>query len=380
VEITLEKALKEIEGNKFFKVLKENDLVKVSYRFNAPQTFDTPLKRELRGITFSSKTGRVVSRPFHKFFNLGEHPETEKERLKGKLFILREKLDGTMLHPAVVEGRVRLFTQKDFANPQIEKGEELLRRNDKLLKATRRLLEKGLTPIFELISPEFQLVIPYETEELILTEVRDNRTGHYLLEEAENELIQMGFKLPRKRVGTVEEAERLIEEAENVEGFVAKNFDESEPFPLFVKIKSPWYHRAHYAFTYLHNIPDHKLFNLFLNNQADDIFATVTNPAVKEKKSRRLKVLTDIYHSLLSSAEKLSQLYGKVKEETLKAEAQKELKKIEREFKEELELFNFPVEHLTEAARLAKQKKKFDKFLGTKLYTALKHQTVKLKT
>ena len=56
MKISLEEVLKEIKGNKFFKVIEEGELLKVSYRFNAPFVFDTPLKREFRGITFNKET------------------------------------------------------------------------------------------------------------------------------------------------------------------------------------------------------------------------------------------------------------------------------------------------------------------------------------
>jgi len=188
VEVSLKEALKEVEGNKYFKVLEDGDLIKVSYRFNAPKVFDSPLKRELRGITFNRKSGKVVSRPFHKFFNLNEHPETDQNALMDREFVFRQKLDGTMVHPVLTEKGVRFLTQKDFANPQIQRAQELLERDEKLKNLTEELLKKGLTPIFELISPSFQLVIPYDEEKLVLTEVRDNRSGKYLLEELQEEL------------------------------------------------------------------------------------------------------------------------------------------------------------------------------------------------
>lgn len=377
MKITLDKALKEVENNRFFKVLSEGDLVKVSYRYNAPSVFDTPLKREFRGITFSKETGEVVSRPYHKFFNLREAEESEEEKLKNRTFIAREKLDGTMLHPVLINGEVKLLTQKAFSNPQTEKGEELLLKNPKLYRAVKELLSKGYTPIFELISPQFQLVIPYDREKLILTEVRDNRTGKYLLEEREEELKEMGFKIPPKRVGNLKKLKEKIEKVEGLEGFVLKDFSQREPFPLFVKLKSPWYYKHHYAFTYLHNIPDHKLFNLFLQGKADDLFSSVLNRELREKKRKRLKKLVSLYRDLLELSQELSNFYGKPNFETRFRE---KLEKLQKKYRKDFSNFKLREDYLKEAIRLAKERKKFESYLGTKLYTMLKSGEVKLTT
>jgi RNA ligase len=366
LKLNLEQALKEIEGNRLFKSIRNGELVKLSYRYNSPKLFDTPVKRELRGITFNAKTGKVVSRPYHKFFNLNEHPESERERLLGREFVFREKLDGTMLHPLLVDGEVKLLTQKDFSNPQIEKGEELLRKSPKLLKATRELLEKGYTPIFELISPQFQLVIPYDREELLLTEVRENETGRYVLEEREEELKEMGFKLPRKEVGRLDELERKVQEAEGIEGFVLKEPAHKEPFPLFVKVKSPWYHKAHYSFTCLHNLPSHKLFNLFLIGKSDELFSNLTNRELKERRERELLKLVELFTFTLEEIEKSRALPLEKGVERIK-------KRVKERFGSFFKELSLDESYLKEALRLAKRKRSTEGFWKNKFYLLLKH-------
>jgi len=375
VELRLSEVLKEIEGNKFFKLLKEGNLVKVSYRFNSPKVFDSPIKRELRGITFDAVSGKVLSRPFHKFFNLNEHPETEERKLSDRRFVFREKFDGTMLHPVLVGGEVRFLSQKAFRNPQVEKGEELLRRSGKLYESVKKLLEKGYTPIFELISPQFQLVIPYEEELLLLTEVRRNRDGRYVMEENSKELEEMGFVLPPVFSGTLEEAEAVVSDREGIEGFVGKEAVWREPFPLFFKLKSPWYHDRHYAFTYLHNIPDHKLFNLFLRGEADDIFQRVTNRELREDKRKRLSLLTELYGELLSLVDSLAPLYGKRGfEEALR----RGILELKERFSGKFRSLDINENYLKEACRIRRRGGNYEKFLGEKLYIQLKHGEVSL--
>jgi len=369
VRLSLKEALKEVEGNKFFKTLEQEGLVKISYRFNSPKVFDTPLKRELRGITFDKETGKVVSRPYHKFFNLNEAEETKREKFTGREFLFREKLDGTMLHPVLIGREVRLLTQKNFENLQTRKGEELLRKNPALYRKTKEMLEKGYTPIFELISPQFQLVIPYNREELLLTEVRDNETGEYLLERLERELDEAGFKLPRKITGRFEEVEEELRTAENVEGFVLKDFSVKKPFPLFVKLKSPWYYEHHHAFTYLHNIPSHKLFNLYLMGKQDEVFSKVLNEDLRKRREEELRKLVELHLTL-------SDLVNRYKNLPPEKAVKRVISETERLFSKNFKKLDIEEDYIREALRIAKNRGKFEAYLGNKLYLLLKKNLI----
>ena len=358
MRLYLPSVLEEIKDNKHFKLVERGDFVKVSYRFNAPFVFDTPLKRELRGVTFSKKTGRVVSRPFHKFFNVDESEESKKEKLKGR-FLFREKLDGTMVHPVPEGEDFFLVTQKSFDSPQTRAAEELLRSDDKLLRFTKECLSSGLTPIFEFVSPRFQIVLPYEEEALVLTEIRDNETGAYLLEDVAGELEEEGIRLPKSFYGSLDELERELESRENVEGFVLKSFTYQQPFPLFVKVKSPLYRERHYAFTYLHNVPDHKLFLAYSEGKLDEILPKVTNQELKEQKLKRLERLTSLYGELLKAAEGESVSFSKFREHFEKLEIPRKLPEKLRE--------------------LRKKGRDVDGFLTQEFYKLLKEGKVVLK-
>ncbi len=351
MEVKLSSVLKEIEGNKHFKVLEQGDFVKVFYRYNAPKVFDSSLKRELRGITFRKSTKEVVSRPFHKFFNVDEHEETRKENLLEKEFIAREKFDGTMVHFFLEGEKIAVATQKSFDAPQLKRVKEIVKRNEKLSSFIRNVLSKGYTPIFEFVSPEYQIVIPYDEEQLILTEIRNNRTGRYFLERYEHQIdVTVARKVGK---GTFKDFESALENKEFVEGFVLKNFDREEPFPLFVKLKSPWYYDRHYAFTYLHNVPTHKLFLLYLQGKWDDFFSRVTNEELKRRRLSELENLVGIYEKALNLVES--------------AKSEDEIRKRENG--------EFPVEILLQVYRLKSRGKNYEKFLGQKFYEYLKRNS-----
>lgn len=62
-------------------------------------TWEDATRRELRGLTFDLN-GKVISRPYHKFFNLGERPETQPDVIDlSRPHEILEKLDGSMVRP-----------------------------------------------------------------------------------------------------------------------------------------------------------------------------------------------------------------------------------------------------------------------------------------
>ncbi|HTW70397.1 MAG TPA: RNA ligase [Acetobacteraceae bacterium] len=93
----LDQVLAAISGRDEFMVHRNDDLgfISVLYRYTAADTFPDPLEpaigdaesrrrqlvRECRGITFDAKTGAVIARKFHKFFNVGEREETLPHRI-----------------------------------------------------------------------------------------------------------------------------------------------------------------------------------------------------------------------------------------------------------------------------------------------------------
>lgn len=52
----------------------------------------------------------MISRRFHKFFNIGELPECEEDkiRLHEKPYHILEKMDGSLVAPLVTDGKVKL--------------------------------------------------------------------------------------------------------------------------------------------------------------------------------------------------------------------------------------------------------------------------------
>ncbi|MCS7317287.1 MAG: T4 RnlA family RNA ligase [Candidatus Dojkabacteria bacterium] len=181
---------------KNFIVKKTEHYIVVCYYLNSeeifPNRFQFPEKYsyaiECRGIKFCSKTGKILARPFHKFFNLNERPDSSYEEIlklhsMSKKITITEKLDGSMIHPMKLSNGEILWCTKMGTNIISAMAENYVKScNDKYEKFIKWCFdqgEMGWTPIFEYVSPKNKIVIEYE-ENLVLLAIRDNVTGTYI--------------------------------------------------------------------------------------------------------------------------------------------------------------------------------------------------------
>lgn len=166
-----------IEGRSDFVVAQKDGYTVVDYVYAAPDTFDNPIRLECRGLKFGPD-GRIIARPFQKFFNCGEKPSCTAENLDlSKPHIVMEKLDGSMIHPAIVNGEVCFMTRMGRTDVA-RKAERHL--GGKVKAMCRTALEIGETPIFEFTAPDNRIVIQYAESSLTLLALRDNVTGRYI--------------------------------------------------------------------------------------------------------------------------------------------------------------------------------------------------------
>lgn len=170
----IDQVLPHVEGRSDFVVARREGYTVIDYLFAGDDTFDHPIRRECRGLKFGPD-GRVIARPFHKFFNFGEKPETAALDL-GVGHVVMHKLDGSMIHPAMVDGELVFMTRmgatdiaaraQAFASPEV-------------IRFCRNVLDAGDTPIFEWCSPDNRIVVPYAEPRLSLLAIREMATGAY---------------------------------------------------------------------------------------------------------------------------------------------------------------------------------------------------------
>lgn len=155
----------------------------VSYRtifgnpFPDPVTEKAQMARECRGLIFD-RQGKLISRPFHKFMNLGE--DLHSKRLLPHLVRAEDKLDGSLVRPVLLEGKVVWMTKGGHTDTA-KLCESLIGAmlTDQDLEEVRSLLDTK-TPLFEFVGPLNRHVVAYRENSLRLLAVRDNLTGAYV--------------------------------------------------------------------------------------------------------------------------------------------------------------------------------------------------------
>lgn len=191
----IDEVLPHLIGHPEFVVAERPGYKVIDYNFAVADSFDDPVRLECRGIKFASD-GRILARPFHKFFNVGERVDTQPNLLDfTKPHTVTEKLDGSMIHPAIVDGALVLMTRMGWTDVA-KKAERLL--TDDMEAEMRHILEEGVTPIFEFTAPDNRIIIRYERAELSLLAARETVNGDYL---SKAELALMAERLGVPLVG-----------------------------------------------------------------------------------------------------------------------------------------------------------------------------------
>ena len=231
------------------------------------QTRLKAIRRECRGLLFNHD-GNLVSRAFHKFFNVGERRETLLENIDlTRPHIILAKLDGSMIRALPTRDGYRLSTKMgptDVA-AQVEPFVAARPNIDRFIRDT---LSQGYTACFEWCSRQQQIVCDFPQDRLVLTAVRHIRNGEYLTYQQMQELAaEYQLDLVKAYPGTVENMEALVREThemEGEEGWIIRWADGH-----MVKLKSQWYVRIHRAKDAL--MQEKNLLELILEEKLDDV-------------------------------------------------------------------------------------------------------------
>lgn len=173
----IDDVLPHIYGRSDFIVARKDGYTVIDYVYVTPDTFDHPARVECRGLKFGVD-GRILARPLHKFFNIGERPEATAENLDfSQPHIVMEKMDGSMIHPAIVNDAVVFMTRMGRTDVALKAERHLTQH---LSDACGSLLDSGVTPIFEFTAPDNRIVIQYKESGLTLLAMRHTISGQYI--------------------------------------------------------------------------------------------------------------------------------------------------------------------------------------------------------
>ena len=174
--------------------------------------------------------GKIVARPFGKFFNLNEYIGLYGPVPSDEPFEVFDKLDGSLGILYQIDGVPAICTRGSFHSDQAKKANEILK-----TKFAHVKFDPSITYLFEIIYPENKIVVNYGSKkDLVLLAMIDTETGTDL------PLADIGMPIVERFDYPTIESLLQSEEIENREGYVVKFAS-----GLRVKVKFDGYKRLH---------------------------------------------------------------------------------------------------------------------------------------
>jgi len=302
-----------IAGRDEFIVAERDGFLVLNYLVNFEDTFPIPdtkdpalnrlytLRRECRGLKFYPD-GAVAARPYHKFFNVNERPETLDYNLDfNQGFTILDKLDGSMIHPMRLDGNIVWCTKMgltdtaQFAQQYVDSVIQSMAYHE----FADEMMTAGKTPIFEWCSRDSRIVVDYPEDQLILTAIRDNRTGLY---HTRTEMVRAADRYGVPVVGAwsdgfndIADFIKVISAREDEEGYVIR-WDSGH----MSKAKNSWYVNLHKTKELLSFEKD--VIALILRDDQDDAKAFMDD----EDKAKIDSFAEDLHNGMTATADRLN--------------------------------------------------------------------------
>jgi T4 RnlA family RNA ligase len=296
-----------------------------NYRLASYTDFCKPDALEARGIMFLMDDNeehnpiRIVCRPPKKFFNLNENPFTLDLNYENIIEYM-DKMDGSLIS-SYMYGKhgyrhLGLKSKASLASEQAMWAEEYLHRpeNSQLHLEIYDLSFQGYTVNMEFISPRNQVVVPYQKEELVVLNVRNNETGMTLFKEGVYGHKTLPWVNVRKDIKVDE-----IPTMKAIEGFVIRFKDD-----LLVKIKTDEYLTLHKTKDSI-TIP-RRLFECVIMECTDDLRSLFKDDPLS---LQRIKEMEDLviprYNHMVSAVEAYYEANKALDRKSYAIKAQKEI-------------------------------------------------------
>lgn len=313
---TLEECIKLVDENECFysnfQVVNGVRVASFSYRLASYSDFLLPGALNLRGITYNADTGELLALPFWKFFNYGENPFTDADKVnEWKIFISTQKMDGSLVYFFKIGERIFSKTKFSIDSPQACMGMELV--TDEIYGFIDGVLKEGMTPMFELIGPDNQIVLEYDENNLVFIGARHMKTGTYF--GPDTFVLPSFIKEPEfYEWGSSEEIKEYCSNSNKMEeGFVVQYENEE-----LVKFKTKKYFNMHHLVSSVNT--ESSIARLTLDEQIDDVISILPDGIKEHVGEVRDKVVRS-YNHMMHSASKFYEDNGSLvqKEYALKA-------------------------------------------------------------
>lgn len=308
----VEKYLEAISGDESFINAErpEHDYGILNYLIITPTTFpsilesDTEeqklhkiLRRNCRGLKYRLSDGKILALPHWKFFNIGEKEETQPDNIDtSEGFHTLSKLDGSMVHPIILgkdTSQIRLMTKMGFNDISKKVESYAFEHCKNHIELSKYLLERDMTPCFEICSPNLKIVVHYQETKLVLTEIRHNFTGKPV---SVDELLKYAEKFDVPVIDVLELKSTSIQDIisevysmTGIEGIILRAGDRK------YKLKTEWYRSRHRAISNI--ISEKNVIEYILNEEFDDVIAYIDEG---ESKNNIIRYANDLSANILS--------------------------------------------------------------------------------
>jgi RNA ligase len=279
---TIQDVLPHIEGREEFRVMEKDWYTVINYVVAFDETFKwdsndpvgSATRRECRGITFDSE-GKLICRKYHKFFNIGEKEETQLNKVNlCEPHIVLEKLDGSLISCQPTADGFVLVTKAGVTEIS-QQAEEFIADKSDYNTFIRKCIQKGTTPLFEWCSRKNRIVVDYPEDNLILTGLRYNDTGKYVVHDIMKRYA-VAWSIPVVKtvnglaVQNIDLFVKQVREWENGEEGVVVRFDSGH----MVKIKCEDYVLRHKSKDSISQ--EKNVLNCILQDSVDDLIPLLT--------------------------------------------------------------------------------------------------------
>lgn len=290
------------------------DISIFNYRLATFQNFENPvLDRpdikgyEMRGITFVWNTDGTLYKRYlllDKFFNLDQTPCSMFSVVKDyKIKNIYNKEDGSIASfVRLPNGKVLGRSKTSFQSDQAIEIQKIYDKDPNIKNFVDFCMDEDIVPIFEFVSPQNRIVVPYANTELILLRMRDNKTGEYLnINDYAHKLE--GISVAASDDKTLQDLINLKSATEGKEGWIVQ-FENGK----MIKLKTQWYIERHRLFTEDLN-RENTLIGLILNETIDDVLAQLEEPTKKAEIEKTIEIVNKEMSRISHEVDKLLQKY-----------------------------------------------------------------------
>jgi T4 RnlA family RNA ligase len=268
--------------------------------------------RELRGITVIENN---IFPSISKFFNLNENKFAKSFDELPDEVELYEKLDGSLISPAIIDNEIVLKSKASFHSEQARRANEITTPQQKE-KIKELITKHQIYPQFEYVSPDNLIVVKYNKPELRLIAARvynlNNNTFEYISDYKTLKEISQYLNLPLIKKYDPIPKQKLKEKIENdtgIEGWIIYWNQNEYPF-VMSKVKTKWYLTLHKFSP--ENLNIKYVLEKIINEEMDDVLSSINEELFKQELMKKLSPVYERIEQDLKETESLLKEFNEI--------------------------------------------------------------------